>query len=295
VHGDTEALPVFRETRERVAAMVTRGGLSFHGRYEPRDVGRVLGSIDVLVVPSVWYECSPLAIHEAFLAKVPVLVSNLGAMKDLVAEDRGGLRFRAGDDADLARVMRRFLDEEDLARKLVAAAPKVKSVDENAAEMEVKYRQAIGLRAAHSLFLEVALEAFRAARGKVVVQEGRALLLLPVPGGSSAAYEFAMDGAVTVELRLSLLHLAGEQGVVQGSEIRLDGRVVLRTGPTAGGPCERVETRSVPVQLGRGRHRIEVRNRVRGPGGGTWTARLLGLSLHRTPAPLPRKGSEGPA
>jgi glycosyltransferase involved in cell wall biosynthesis len=254
---------------------VTRGGLSFHRRYRPRDVGRVLGSIDVLVVPSVWYPSahrSPSTRPSSRRCRVGVQPRRYGP----VAEDRGGLRFRAGDDADLARVMRRFLDEEDLARKLVAA-PKVKSVDENAAEMEVKYRQAIGLRAAHSLFLEVAPEAFRAARGNVVVQEGRALLLLPVPGGSSAVYEFATDGAVTVELRLSLLHFAGEQDVVQGGEIRLDGRVVLRIGPTAGGDCERVETRSAPVRLGKGRHRIEVRNRVRGPGGGTWTARLLGL------------------
>jgi glycosyltransferase involved in cell wall biosynthesis len=72
-------------------------------------------------------------------------VSDLGGMRELVAEGVGGLRFRAGDPEDLARVMRRFLDEPGLAQRVGTAAPAVKTVEENAAEMDVRYRQVIGL------------------------------------------------------------------------------------------------------------------------------------------------------
>jgi glycosyltransferase involved in cell wall biosynthesis len=96
-------------------------------------------------VPSLWFENAPLTIQEAFQAHLPVVVSDLGGMRELVAEGRGGLRFAPGDAEDLARVLRRFLDEPALAQRLGESAPAVKTVAENAAEMEMRYRQVIGL------------------------------------------------------------------------------------------------------------------------------------------------------
>jgi glycosyltransferase involved in cell wall biosynthesis/GT2 family glycosyltransferase len=146
VHGDGEGLPEFRAVAARArAAAGASPSVVFHGPFTPSRLGNVLGSIDVLVVPSLWYENSPLTIHEAFQARLPVLVSDEGGMRELVREGAGGLRFRTGDAADLARVMRRVLDDPALAARLGAAAPAVKSVAASAAEMEVKYRQAIGL------------------------------------------------------------------------------------------------------------------------------------------------------
>lgn len=146
VHGDSEGAPELRAVAARArAAAGASPAVVFHGPFPPSRLGEVLGSIDVLVVPSLWYENSPLTIHEAFQARLPVLVSDEGGMRELVREGAGGLRFRTRDEADLARVMRLFLDDPALAGRLGAAAPAVKSVAVSAAEMEVKYRQAIGL------------------------------------------------------------------------------------------------------------------------------------------------------
>lgn len=143
VHGDHERTPEAKGIVARVRALAP--SVRLHGAFAPGQIAAVLGDLDVLVVPSLWYENSPLTIHEAFLARRPVVVSDLGGMRELVADGRGGLRFRAGDATDLARVLRRLLDEPDLAPALAATAPAVKSIEECAAEMEVKYRQAIGL------------------------------------------------------------------------------------------------------------------------------------------------------
>ena len=61
-------------------------------------------------------------------------------MAEYVRDGIDGLHFRAGDDADLTATMRRFLDEPGLLARLAANAPRVKTIEENAAEMEFRYR-----------------------------------------------------------------------------------------------------------------------------------------------------------
>lgn len=290
VHGDTESLPEFRTTRARIEEHVKRAGLHFHGRYSPADLGRVLGAIDVLVVPSVWYENSPLAIHEAFQAGVPVLVSDRGGMRDLVAEGKGGMRFRAGDAADLARVMRRFLAEPGLAESVARAAPPVKTVDENAAEMEIKYRQAMGIHSAHRDLLHLPAARFGRKHGAVESQSDSLVLLRPegeangradAGRGSWVSYEVRTDRALTAELRFEQRHFAGEAGVVQGGLVELNGRAVLEIPPASTGGVDRVVLHAARVDVPKGRSTLRVRNRIRGVGGGTYFLRFAELSLLR--------------
>jgi glycosyltransferase involved in cell wall biosynthesis len=294
VHGDTLGLPEFRATREKVEAVVRREGLHFHGKYDPKRLAAVLGSIDVLIVPSLWYENSPLAIHEAFQAGIPVLVSDLGGMRDLVTDGRGGLRFAAGDDADLARVMSRFLDEPSLAANLVAAAPAVKTVAENAAEMEIKYKQAIGLHLAHGDLAHLTASAFAAAHGPVEKQREDLVLLRPDSnGGARVEYELRSDSALDVDLRFRVRHLSGERDVTLGGEVLVNGESVLRIEPRTGGEAERVDDHFAAVRMRKGANRIAVRNRIPGPGGGSYHLRFGDLALLRTVAP--RRDDEGSA
>lgn len=86
----------------RIVALAAEAGARIEGPVERDEIPRALASIDLLVVPSVWFENAPLVIAEAFAARTPVLVSDLGGMSELVEEGRGGWRFRAGDAADLA-------------------------------------------------------------------------------------------------------------------------------------------------------------------------------------------------
>ncbi|MFO0981679.1 MAG: glycosyltransferase [Planctomycetota bacterium] len=65
----------------------------FAGRIAPEQVAAVLADIDVLVVPSLWYENSPLTIREAYLARVPVIATDLGGMREHVRAGEGGVLF----------------------------------------------------------------------------------------------------------------------------------------------------------------------------------------------------------
>ena len=133
-HGDTG----YRERLEAAAASMP-GTVRFHGRYAQEDVGRILGDLDVLVVPSLWWESYCLVIREGFLAGVPVVASGHGAMAEAIEHDVSGLLFRPGDAADLAVQLRRLLDEPGLRERLAAHPKRVASVADVATAHEALY------------------------------------------------------------------------------------------------------------------------------------------------------------
>jgi glycosyltransferase involved in cell wall biosynthesis len=114
--------------------------IRLHERYEPEDTPRLLAAADVLVVPSIWYENSPLTVHEAFLAGVPAIVSGHGGMAELV-RGGGGLTFRPGDAASLRRVLQRVIDDRGLLARLRRELPAVKSLEADDAGIEALYAE----------------------------------------------------------------------------------------------------------------------------------------------------------
>ena len=73
---------------------------------------------DWVVVPSIWWENSPLVIQEAFLHGRPVICSDIGGMAEKVRDGVDGLHFRAGDPVSLARTIERATTNPRLWRSL---------------------------------------------------------------------------------------------------------------------------------------------------------------------------------
>jgi glycosyltransferase involved in cell wall biosynthesis len=126
----------------RLAAGATH--IDFVGSYEPEDLNAILARADVLVVPSIWYENSPLTIHEAFLAGVPVIVSDLGGMRELV-QDGGGARFEPRNALALRAALEKVIDDPEHLADLRRSLPAVKGIGEDAGQLEELYRS-IGVR-----------------------------------------------------------------------------------------------------------------------------------------------------
>lgn len=61
-----------------------------------------IGAARFLVFSSEWYENFPLTIAESFAKGVPVISSRLGAMAEIVDDNRTGIHFTPGDADDLA-------------------------------------------------------------------------------------------------------------------------------------------------------------------------------------------------
>jgi glycosyltransferase involved in cell wall biosynthesis len=113
-------------------------GVRLCGTYSHRESADVFANIDVLVVPSLWYDF-PLVIYEAFATGTPVIATNLGGMAEAVTHEMSGLLFERGDVDDLARQLRRIVEEPGLLERLRARVPQVKTIEEEVVELEAIY------------------------------------------------------------------------------------------------------------------------------------------------------------
>ena len=78
----------------------------------------VFDRCDAIVVPSVWVENSPLVIHEAQQARVPVITADAGGMAEHVRHEVNGLLFEHRSARALAEQMQRLVDAPALAAQL---------------------------------------------------------------------------------------------------------------------------------------------------------------------------------
>jgi glycosyltransferase involved in cell wall biosynthesis len=91
--------------------------------------------LDVLVVPSRWYENAPGVIFEAFAAGMPVIATNLGGMSGFVRPGKNGLLFALDDAEDLAVQLSTLIEDRSLLGRLRAGIGPVKTVGEYASEL----------------------------------------------------------------------------------------------------------------------------------------------------------------
>jgi glycosyltransferase involved in cell wall biosynthesis len=142
VHGNLERFKPFVGELRGLAE--GDGRINFAGPFSREDVGRVLSGLDVLVVPSRWYENGPGVIFEAFAAGIPVVATDLGGMSEFVRPEEDGLLFELENPQDLARQLRRLAEEPGLLRKLRTGIRPVKTVQENVDELEDLYDRLLG-------------------------------------------------------------------------------------------------------------------------------------------------------
>jgi len=83
-------------------------------------VADVFNHVDAIVVPSVWVENSPLVIHEAQQARVPVITANVGGMAEYVHHEVNGLLFEHRSVNSLGEQMQRMANDPALAVQLGA-------------------------------------------------------------------------------------------------------------------------------------------------------------------------------
>jgi glycosyltransferase involved in cell wall biosynthesis len=136
--GDLRTFPEYVARLRRTAEDLP---VRFMGAFDIERAGEIYGEIDVLVVPSLWPENSPLVIHEAFLAGVPVVGSRMGGIPELVEHDRNGLLYDAFSKQGLAEALCSLIDDPVRLRRLADASPAVKSLEQDATEWEAIYDQ----------------------------------------------------------------------------------------------------------------------------------------------------------
>ncbi|MCC6783336.1 MAG: glycosyltransferase [Planctomycetes bacterium] len=119
----------------------------FEGSFARHELARVLGRLDVVVVPSRWYENAPFVVLEAQTAKVPVFASDHGGLSERIRQEHDGELFRPGDLADLRARLERLAREPERLARYRGNQPRIQSLDEHGAEILSIYAELAGATA----------------------------------------------------------------------------------------------------------------------------------------------------
>jgi glycosyltransferase involved in cell wall biosynthesis len=104
-----------RDALERLAAEVAPGQVRFAGHVGPAEVAELNRSARVAVLAARWHENMPLSVLETMAAAVPMVVTRLGGLPELVTDGDDGLVVGADDPAALAVAVGKLLDDPDLS------------------------------------------------------------------------------------------------------------------------------------------------------------------------------------
>ncbi len=114
--------------------------ITFKGSYNNNTINDVLNEIDVLIVPSTWYENAPLVIQEAFLAGIPVITSNIGGMSELVKDGINGYTFDVGSSKSLKNVIEKIIVDPSILNSLKSCRNRVISIQNDVKEIIKVYK-----------------------------------------------------------------------------------------------------------------------------------------------------------
>ena len=120
--------------------------IEFKGRYDSDRVCDVLAEVDVIVVPSIWWENSPLTVHEAFQAGIPLVTADVGGMAEFVPNGVCGLQFHHRDWRSLQEVVNRICNQPEILNELRKGIPPVLSMEQHVQCLLTLYEKALHSR-----------------------------------------------------------------------------------------------------------------------------------------------------
>jgi glycosyltransferase involved in cell wall biosynthesis len=121
--------------------------VEFLGTFPNDQIGLILAQIDVLVVPSVWVENTPLVVYSAQAVGCPIIASDVGGVSEVVTHEDNGLLFPAGDPHQLALSLARLAGDRALLAQLSRRARMPKPMSVYVDELINVYRSLLESRA----------------------------------------------------------------------------------------------------------------------------------------------------
>ncbi len=134
--------PALREEVER-RLQESRAVVGFNGPYDHAEVLTLMQRCHAVLVPSIWWENSPMVIQEAFNAGRPVICSDIGGMAEKVRDGVDGFHFRARSAASLAELLRGLAEEPVRVTEAQIEIVPVSSIGETTQIMLTVYQRLI--------------------------------------------------------------------------------------------------------------------------------------------------------
>ncbi len=124
---------------EHLRGLDRRGVTELMGPFSPSEIPALLAEVDAVALPSMWWDCAPLAAAECLAARTPLLVPRLGGLPEAIRDGVDGLIFDGLDADDLARQLDRLAGEPGLLERLQAAIEPPRAFAAYVDELEAYY------------------------------------------------------------------------------------------------------------------------------------------------------------
>ncbi|MBL8901018.1 MAG: glycosyltransferase [Planctomycetes bacterium] len=246
----------------------------FHGAYDGARLPEILRALDLVVLPSLWAENSPVVLQECAAAGVPVLVPRLGGFVEKVSAGRDGWFFEPGSARSLRSALAARIAELERGALPRGTPRAVASAEEQARWLEVGYRAAWLQRRAESAS-RVLFERWGRDMDEVLgaheVQGRDYLLLRPAHAGACVyAWDYPrelreeIERGEAAELELELMLFAGEGLVPIGGAVFFNGALCGEVEPQLAGERDQIKCYRFPIALNGGRNALRIENSVRG-------------------------------
>ena len=138
-----------QEFQDKIEALrrplIKQGVVQWVGPYQPHELRSRMENIDWVVVPSIWWENSPMVIQEAMVHGRPLLVSDIGGMREKVKDAVTGFHVSPGNPTIWAKRVQKAASFTTDAWEMIRANTVHPIVHEQCANVHVKLINSIKL------------------------------------------------------------------------------------------------------------------------------------------------------
>ncbi|MEL7668949.1 glycosyltransferase family 4 protein [Methanobacterium sp.] len=107
----------------------------FHGFKTGKDLINFYKSANISVVPSIWYDNSPMVIYESLMCGTPVIGSRIGGIPELIENGYNGFLFETGNIGELEKILECVIENPSKLKELEDGA--LKSVQKYSMENHI--------------------------------------------------------------------------------------------------------------------------------------------------------------
>jgi glycosyltransferase involved in cell wall biosynthesis len=137
IYGPNDQSPTYMNELESCA---NGFDVSFMGTFPKEEMASVLKEIDLLVIPSRWYENSPLVLLNALATHTPVLVTDVAGMTEFVKPGINGFTFELGNVDHLFQQLLRILKGKNDLLRMTETTHYEKTIDSMSRETMKIYK-----------------------------------------------------------------------------------------------------------------------------------------------------------
>lgn len=148
IYGDPQQVPHYFEVLQK--ASKGHPNIEFNGKYDYEEIPEILDEIDMIVIPSLWWENSPLVLLRAMAHGIPGIVSDLGGLTEIVTNGHDGFTFSinrmnmwSGTPKELIQIIKKINANPEIINDLKENITSPPRIEEEAFEYECLYKSII--------------------------------------------------------------------------------------------------------------------------------------------------------